>query len=170
MRKLSWTMLAACVLLGACAEGTPAELPVSELRGAEDGPRAVRSLFDRPMHYSGIGERMREPVATEARLDALWARAWQGTTPAPGRPAVNLGSDAVVFVAMGGRSSGGYGIRVDSAVAVGQELRVYVTESSPGRSCYVPAVITAPADAVVIPGGAGLAVRFHERSVTRDCD
>jgi hypothetical protein len=170
MRTLSWKMLAACVLLGACAEGLPVELPPSEQRGAGDGPRAVRSLFNGPMHYSGIGERVREPVTTDARLDELWARAWQWTSSVPGRPAVDLGSDAVVFVAMGGRPSCGYGIRVDSAVAVGQELRVYVTESSPGLSCLVAAALTAPADAVVIPGAAGLAVRFHERSVVRDCD
>lgn len=170
MPKSSWMMLAACVLLGACADGTLSDAPPREQRTSGEGPRQIRSLFTTPMHDSGFEERLREHAATEARLDQLWARAWRMHNPPPGRPAVDLERDAVVFVAMGGQASGGYTIRVDSAVVSAGALDVYVTERSPGRGCVVTMATTAPAEAVAVSGAAGLSVRFHERAVVHNCD
>jgi hypothetical protein len=93
-----------------------------------------------------------------------WGRLWSGMhhgilharTPGespvpyePPLPYVDFGREMLILVGTGTRATGGYSVQIDS-VRLGRssggtrELRVYVTEWRPGRSCGMNQVITSP--------------------------
>ena len=118
-----------------------------------------------------------EPVELALTADSSWRSAWallwpnqpDGSRPAP--PAVDFTRDAVVFVALGPRSSGGYDVRVDSVTrdAAGA-LLVRYTATSPGPGCLTTQQITSPVEVVRVPRpAAGAAVRVAARRVASRC-
>jgi hypothetical protein len=161
-------MVPACLLAAACGGGGPTDAGEGRLDVAGGQRIEVRAVTAGPIQYSGMEERARTVVRTQAQWQAAWAGIWRNHTPEPSLPAVDFAREAVVVAAMGLRSTGGYGVTVDSATATAAEVHVYVTERSPGRSCVTTQALTAPVHVVAIPAD-GRAVRFHESAVVREC-
>ena len=164
--RVSWVALG-CLLTAGCAEPGP----TGTLQARNDGSEArveARAVFPNRVFYSGVGQASRQVVRTEARWQALWAEVFSPYQPQPPAAAVDFGREIVVFAAMGGRATGGYGITVDSVTASTGTLDVYVTERSPGGSCATTQALTAPVDAVALPSE-GRAVRFHDTQVVHNC-
>ena len=120
-------------------------------------------------HSSGVREPARLVVRDDALWRATWAAIWSQHRPEPALPAIDFGREMVVVAALGERSSGGYGILVDSASMEGTTLVVHVRTMSPGPRCFVTAALTQPVDAARLPRHDG-AVRFSERTEVRHCD
>lgn len=120
-------------------------------------------------YYGGIGDSVR----TVVRDSTVWRRVWgtlhRSMHPAPALPRVDFRREMVLVVALGERSSGGWGIVVDSARARQGEVEAFVRRLAPGRHCGVTAAVTAPVDLVRLPVHAG-PVRFAERLVVEDCE
>jgi hypothetical protein len=161
-------MVPACLLAAACGGGGPTAAGQGRLDLAGGQRIELRAVTARPIYHSGMESRARDVVRTQARWQAVWAEIWRNDTPQPALPAVDFAREAVVVAAMGLRSTGGYGVTVDSATATAAEVHVFVTERSPGQSCATTQALTAPVHLVAIPAD-GRTVRFHESAVVREC-
>jgi hypothetical protein len=118
--------------------------------------------------YSGIEDSLRVVIRDARQWATYWERVHAHMIPAPAAPAVDFGREMVVLAALGARSSGGYGIRVDSAFDGSTYVEVVIRRSSPGKRCMVTAAFTQPVDLVRLPVRA-LPVRFRERAVVEEC-
>jgi hypothetical protein len=96
--------------------------------------------------YSGIGQPERLVVRDNATWHTVWASIWLGTTPMPATPNVDFAKEMVIVAALGSRSTGGYSIVVDSAMATSAGLVVWIGTSSPGARCVTTQAFTAPVD------------------------
>jgi hypothetical protein len=74
----------------------------------------------------------------------------------------------VVVAALGQRNSGGYTIRVDSALTTIDGLTVWITTTDPGSHCLTTAALTQPVDIASLPRIDG-AVRFVDVHSVVDC-
>jgi hypothetical protein len=169
MKMRSFWMMAGCLLAAGCGGGGPTE--TADIRNEAAGGQRVqlRTVLPHPVYYSGLGERTREVVRTDAGWQALWTRIYRQQQPVPPVPAVDFGREAVVVAGMGTRNTGGYTITVDSATATADAIHVFVTERSPGGTCFTTQALTAPVHAVAIPAD-GRAVQFHENAVVYACE
>ncbi len=119
-------------------------------------------------YWSGFTAAERLVITDQER----WAAAWQkiaGTSAAPDLPAVDFADHTVLVAAMGTRSSGGNDVRIDSLGGTGLGALVHVTETSPGPSCVVAAVITSPVHAILIASAVHV-LEWRVRQVVRSCD
>ena len=141
------------------------------------GPRITTTPLGsdgRPLTaYSAIDTAARVVVRDAARWQAQWNTIWGRTTPVPALPAVDFTREMVVVAAMGGRSNGGYTIRIDSVTASagltpGGGALVWVSSTSPGPRCVTTQALTAPVDAVRMPLVGG-PINFHERALVTNC-
>ena len=117
---------------------------------------------------SGYTAPARQVVRSEGEWRAVWAKLHQNVMPQPAVPAIDFGREMVLVAALGGRSSGGYSILVDSVYDAGSTLRAVVRKSSPGAGCIVTAALTQPVDVVRVPASAR-GVGFVDRDEVRDC-
>lgn len=123
----------------------------------------------RPLEfYSGFTAPARLVVRSEGEWREAWARIHQTRMPQPTLPAVDFARETVLVAALGERSSGGYGIVVDSVYDSGAELHAVVRRTSPGAGCAVTGALSQPVDAVRIPASPK-AVKFVDRDESRDC-
>ena len=159
------------LLLAACATDGPTTARIALRDGA--GERVPMTRFRAepyPLTFaSGVGEPARVVIRDEPLWRATWTAIWATHQPAPALPAVEFAHEMVVVAALGGRSSGGYGIVVDSATVHGATLVVHVRSTSPGPRCFVTAALTAPVDAARLPRHDG-PVEFRERAEVTSCD
>lgn len=95
---------------------------------------------------SGIGEPERFVVRDDATWQTVWTSIWRGFTPMPPLPNVDFNKEMVIVATLGSRSTGGYGIVVDSALMTTNGLTVWVSTSSPGQTCFTTQAFTAPVD------------------------
>ena len=108
-------------------------------------------------------------IRDAAQWEAVWAQTFNGVTPVPPRPAIDFSHEMVVVVALGLRSSGGYGILIDGASEIGtDEVAVAVRSISPAPRCIVTGALTQPVDIARMPRHDG-PVRFVERSEVHYC-
>jgi hypothetical protein len=159
---LAGTAVAASVSWS-CAEGRLVGIP-SEAVQLSDAE--VQVLF--AAQTTGLQERQRAVLHTQQEWAELWDRAHANLLPAPTAPSLDFGQQRVVVATMGGRSSGGYSIRIDGVYRQGSDLYVRVHQVSPGAACVVTAALTAPATAVSVPRTDGK-VHFVDSSETRAC-
>ena len=96
--------------------------------------------------YSGIGQPERLVIRDDATWHTVWASIWSGVTPMPATPNVNFTKEMVIVAALGSRSTGGYSIVVDSAMAISAGVTVWIGSSSPGARCLTTQAFTAPVD------------------------
>lgn len=122
-----------------------------------------------PWSYTGFDNARRQLITDSASLEATWAALYRGQDPRPPAPTLDFAKDEIVLVAMGNRSSGGYAIVLGRVTENATDRYIEVWEVSPGTNCAVTTALTSPADAVVLPASAGLAVHFVEMRETRDC-
>jgi len=119
--------------------------------------------------YSGLENPDRIVVRDPALWQAVWAQIYSRQSPVPPVPAIDFSQEMLVVVALGTRSSGGYGILVDGAnEAQNAGLVVTVRSISPGRGCGRTGALTQPIDIARVPRRAG-DVSFVEHSQVTDC-
>jgi hypothetical protein len=117
--------------------------------------------------YSGFVTSTRAVVADAQTWASAWDQIWN-VSPAPlPLPAVDFGTSRVLVVALGAEPSGGYDIRVDSAVT-GTGTVVYVTTTAPGPTCLTTGASTAPAVLVRMPKSVE-PVTFQDRNTVYNC-
>ncbi|TVP46332.1 MAG: protease complex subunit PrcB family protein [Gemmatimonadales bacterium] len=117
---------------------------------------------------SGLDQRSRTVLRSQAEWADAWTRAHALLIPAPAVPPLDFDARIVVLAAMGQRASGGYAIEISGVHQDGDDLYVRVREVRPGPGCGMTMALTAPVHAVSVPRVAGT-VRFVETEVTRDC-
>jgi protease stability complex PrcB-like protein len=88
------------------------------------------------------------------RSEQIWASKWvvlQGNRrPEPPLPDVDWATDMVVLLVCGTRSSGGYGVTIESIVGDGGWVEVRAVERRPGRGAFTTAALTNPYHAVTV--------------------
>lgn len=89
-------------------------------------------------------------ATTPAQLRNLYAVAYGRQTSQPAAPA--LGNETVVAIFMGQRSSGGYGVDVNSVNASSGTLTLTVTLKTPGAGLLTTQALTSPWVMVKVPG------------------
>ena len=135
-------------------------------------PISISRLRSEPFsfsHYSGFENPARIVVRDAEQWAAVWAQTFNNVTPVPPRPAIDFSQEMVVVVALGVRSSGGYGILIDGASEIGaDEVAIAVRSISPAARCVVTAALTQPVDIARMPRHDG-PVRFVERNEVHYC-
>lgn len=114
-----------------------------------------------------------EPARMVIRDEQAWLDFWHAMTsvvvPAPDPPTIDFSQEMVVVAALGRQPTGGYAIAIEGVYESDGQLFVDVHETSPGTSCLLTQVITAPVTGVRVPASQE-AVQFMERESTQDCN
>ena len=121
------------------------------------------------LYYSELQQPERLVVRDQAAWIAAWSSLWPNGMPIPALPAVDFSKDMIVIAALGGRSTGGYSIFVDSARAATPGLVVFVGTSSPGGHCITTQAFTQPVDIASLPRTEA-AVAFVDVPQVEDCE
>lgn len=143
-------ILAAC--LASCAT-----VPADGGQGGLDPALAPAARFEmrrfdetvtgRLRFGSGLTQPVRAVVRSEAEWAALWRRITTGQSPAL-LPPVDFRREMLLVAAMGARPTGGYTVRIVSAIDRGAEIEARAVQTAPGRRCGAIAAVTEPADVV----------------------
>lgn len=153
-----------------CTAGAPAERGATAARETAgvltQGQLPLRSLMQE--YNTGLRDSTRQVITDSATLARTWDQAYARRGSPPPVPPIDFIRETVILASLGVRSSGGYTIRIDSAVVRGELLHVYVRKTSPGPTCGATAALTEPASMVAIPRTAARVV-FHEISERSDC-
>jgi hypothetical protein len=162
-RFVSVALVAAVATLSACSGLEPEpigpELPLTRLRA-----EPYSFTF-----YSGLDSPQRLVVRDDASWQTLWNEIHSRGTPVPPVPAIDFSREMIVVAAMGTRSTGGYGILLESASEYGTDgIAISVLSISPGSNCGVTLAFTTPVDIARLPLHPG-PVRFIERGETTVC-
>jgi hypothetical protein len=114
---------------------------------------------------STIGKRSKLTIKSASR----WTDVWEDLGE-QGRPRrVNFAKDMLVVVTEARQPSGGRDIEIERIDRVGSGYVVRAVETSPGRGCFTPSVITRPYHVVRVPRVTGR-VTFVRRTVVEACD
>lgn len=120
-------------------------------------------------YYSGLDRPARLVVRDAFTWQNVWSEIHRRQSPVPSLPAIDFSREAIVVVALGARSSGGYGILLAGAAESGaNEIAVTVHSTSPGPNCVTTQAFTQPVDIARLPLRGGT-VRFLERNEVSDC-
>jgi len=118
-------------------------------------------------YVSGMTQSERLVVRDASAWSNVWTSISAKETPAPVLPSIDFATRMVVVAAVGQRNSGGYTIRVDSAMTTTDGLTVWISTIDPGSTCLTTAALTQPVDVASLPRIQG-AVRFVDvHSVAR---
>jgi len=93
-----------------------------------------------------------------------WADVFERAPP----PEIDFSETTVIAVFMGGRPTGGYGIEVKEIIDTGFLVVIKVEQTSPGKGCILPQVITSPFH-VVKADKIGKNIRFDTVMKTIEC-
>ncbi|MHB1311709.1 MAG: protease complex subunit PrcB family protein [Gemmatimonadaceae bacterium] len=154
-------------LIVACAATNP-----QLASGQQPGRTVLRDDGIEILVSTHAGFAFRKPLQLVIRDSVGFAAAWRQVVDprSTSVPRVNFGIDEVILVAVGERSSTGFGVEVERIVTSTKEVVVYITLRSPGPHCGTLAMITSP---VVLvrhrrppPRNNKLPVRFVERRIT----
>jgi hypothetical protein len=144
----------------AANQGKP--VPIIQLDPKRSGPRAPFMVFTR------IVEPLRLVIRDHDTWRDIWKRIHEGVGEVPSLPEINFSKEMVVFVALGGRPTSGYGIIIDSAYERSDRLEIVVRSVSPGKNCFNLQAGTAPIDIVRLPN-IGHSVSFRETEEVHEC-
>ena len=149
MSRSTATLLLAACLAGACGcksekvEGDPGPAAERPLGGDQEPVEVPFEILDR-----GDQAGLSAPLAQVIRTPEAWAEVW--ATRARSRtgeiplPQVDWERDMLAVVAIGERSSAGYGVEVLGVERVGQMLRVRAAEKRPPPDSMQAQVMTHP--------------------------
>jgi hypothetical protein len=158
--------LAAIVLAGQVTDWSgvpPAERPA----GID-----VRRFHPQTEQYFQFAGGLRDPVNLVVRDGRAWEAMWRRITvnhgEPPPRPEVLFDREMLLIAAMGAQPSGGYRVRIERVLDVGDALEAHVIRTSPGPRCGAIAAITHPVDIVRV-AASGKPVRWLLRQDATDC-
>lgn len=137
MSAFQWLVLAACLLLLACANAAPSEaLPLRLLAKG---------------NFSGFPEAKQEVIQTKADWERAWAKLSVRVKDADKVPVVDFSKEMVILVTLGQQRTGGYSIEITKVEEAGGKLRISVQRREPDPGALVLQVITAPFHALAVP-------------------
>jgi hypothetical protein len=113
--------------------------------------KVVRGVYGGPVHRVAMVARN---AAEYQRLVTVFGK--QRVPPAP-----DFSRDMLVAVAMGRRSTGGYGIEILNTKVRGDVLYIRYRESTPAPGAFVSQAITTPYEIRVLPRSAAAKVMFE---------
>ncbi len=143
--------------------GTP--VPVTPLRES-CATCAPRGSFE---VYTGITDRQRLVIRDREAWREVWKRIYAQRSPTPPLPEIDFAKEMLVVVAMGEKSTGGYGIIIDGASERDDRLAIKVRGISPGKGCMTTQALTAPVDIVRLKKTERPVV-FRESETVHDCE
>lgn len=117
---------------------------------------------------SSIRDRRRTVIRTAKEWQEFWDEFTAATIPPPELPAIDFAARMVIVAAMGERTTGGYSIAIEDVTEGDDGVTARVVETSPGASCLLSQVITAPVTAVSVTRREG-SVTFDEDTQTQQC-
>ena len=101
-----------------------------------------------------------------------WARTWndinRSLSPAPALPEIDFTKEMVLVAAIGSRPSSGFEVVFTGATESGDVVTVDVESRSPGPTCVLLPVVTAPVDLARIPRRNG-AIVFRSTPKVVNC-
>ena len=115
---------------------------------------------------------MRQSERLIVRDAATWLDSWasiSNSIPSQPAPNVNFATQMIVVAALGERNSGGYSIRVDSALRTAEGLTIWIGTISAGAHCGTVTMLTQPVDIASLTRVNG-AVRFIDVPSVVDCE
>lgn len=169
-RTLTLSLLLGLAAVTACDDSTDPR----DSDGPQDAvPEAAVQMEAQPIDeatttQSLIEDRRRLLIDDEAEWADFWAEFNGAVQPMPPLPEVDFSTHVIVAATMGQQSSGGYSIEVTDVYAEDGTIYPIVLEVSPGPSCVVPTVISAPAVAVRVER-AGTEASFVEQTEVSSC-
>jgi hypothetical protein len=95
-------------------------------------------------YHSGLKPGHLRVARDEAELDELWSEHTSPMMPKPDAPTVDWSKEMVVFIALGERPTGGYGVVIDHVAVEKGHLIVDAIERKPAPDAVLPQVITRP--------------------------
>ncbi len=107
-------------------------------------------------------------VAFTFKEQRRWSDFWKRVEPSQTRPRVDFSKHMLIAVTQGRKPTGGHSIRITRIDRTGDGWLVHVTETSPGRGCFVTQAVTRPYHVVRV-ARTGEDVSFDYRRVKRDC-
>lgn len=129
-------------IVAACA--TTKGSAVNQPSGAQ--PRSLAYGY-----HSGLTDPSQVVVRDAEAFDALWKRNNATRIPAPEKPEVDFEKEMVLFVALGQRPTGGYGVRIEKTHEEGDKLVVEAVETKPAEGALVPMALSSPYDLAAVP-------------------
>ena len=162
--------LAAPLLLaavGGCFERTPAGAPPTAAKPGSESrawvPDAAAILASEGV--SGVRSAIHVVVAAEPSWQAIWETIYATRLPRPPLPVVDFMSHSVLVYGLGSRYAS---LQLDSVTPADAGSAAYLTETVPGASCVVPAIVLTPVIAVDVPQK--IVVRtWSLRTVVQEC-
>lgn len=102
-------------------------------------------------YHSGLAEASQVVVRDAQAFEELWKRNNNTRIPTPERPQVDFEKEMVLFVALGQRPTGGYGVRIEETHKEGDKLVVEALETKPKEGALVPMALSSPYDLAAVP-------------------
>lgn len=135
--KIALTLVAFTALLTACRSTST---PASDAMAGDAVPfRTIARGYQ-----SGVATAAIEVAHNADEWRALWTRHTSNALPRPPLPEVDWSKEMVVSVALGERSSAGFGVEITQLALDKGVLRVVALEKKPAKDAIVPMVITQP--------------------------
>ena len=166
LRRLLVPVLAVALSLGCQDTSSPADRTAFGSRTSVWQPDPSAAIAHE--YYSGFGDSTNLVITDSYTWAVTWARLYASLRPRALLPTVDFRTERVVLVALGGRSTGGYDIRVDSVVRFQRGGVMYVTATSPGNRCVTTQALTQPVDVIRVTQGLE-PLAFQRQAVVRDC-
>jgi hypothetical protein len=139
-------------------------VPITQLGPKRSGPRASF------MYYTHVLEPLRIVIRENDTWRGTWKRIHLDYSEVPPLPEIDFSREMIIFVALGERPTGGYGIIIDSVYERNDRLEVVVRSVLPGKTCGLTQAVTAPIDIVRLPNKIGHSVSFRETEVVHECE
>jgi hypothetical protein len=141
-------LVAAAAVIGGCSETATAPSKAAPL-GSESQvwvPDATAVLANEGI--SGLLSATHVVVGDSLSWRTLWQTIYANRLPQPSVPAVDFASHSVIVYGLGERYAS---LQVDSITQYDAGAAAYFTQTVPGSTCVVPAVVLTPAIAVDVP-------------------
>ncbi len=102
-----------------------------------------------------------------------WAKVWKETNqsfePMPPKPAVDFSKDWVIACMMGMKRSGGHNLKIKDIKTAGEELKIAIENTSPGKNCMSVDMITYPYAFYTVSHFKQSKISFEVTSISKDC-
>lgn len=139
MNDLSCALLLAAALLLAMADAVGAT-------ATNDGPRLIAHGA-----FSGVQEAKQLIVTNRADWDALWKQHAVRQQPTPAAPEVDFKKEVLLFVTLGRKNTGGYGVSIPTLAVKEGKTVARVGVKSPPPDSMVMQALTAPFCILAVP-------------------
>ena len=111
---------------------------------------AVSEIFSG--NQCNILEKKQVLITDNEAWTTFWASMQKSTGNLPEIPEIDWEENSVLAAFMGQQSSGGYSVKIEGITIVGQDANVSIVYVSPGKTCFVPMMLSQPFTIVKVKG------------------